>query len=165
MKAHPYFVGGLVNSSHCTYLQQCPAPISSLFSGIFVGPLASVRRNHYLPAVLSLHMSHGPNPLQPGLRLKQTLRGIERKYFSSPKQETLLTFDILPIDIQTIIIPTCDDGTVRWVAITAGHFLMLRAGEFTVPSRDLFDPSIHLTCCDAGLHSSASCTEYLSFRL
>lgn len=37
----------------------------------------------------------GPNPLQPGLRLKQTLRGIERKYFSSPKQETMLTFDIL----------------------------------------------------------------------
>ena len=95
MKAHHYFLGGLVNSSHCTYLQQCPAPISPLFSGILVGPLASVRRNHYLPAVLSLHMSHGPNPLQPGLRLKQTLRGIERKYFSSPKQETLLTFDIL----------------------------------------------------------------------
>ena len=40
-------------------------------------------------------MSHGPNPLQPGLRLKQTLRGIERKYFSAPKQKTPLTFDIL----------------------------------------------------------------------
>ena len=95
MKAHHYFVGGLANSSLCTYLQQCPAPISPLFSGIFVRPLASVRRNHYLPVVRSLHMSHGPNPLQPGLRLKQTLGGIERKYFSSPKQETLLTSDIL----------------------------------------------------------------------
>ena len=154
-----------MNSSHCTYLQQCPAPTSPLFSGILVGPLASVRRNHYLPAVLSLHMSHGPNPLQPGLRLKQTLRGIERKYFCHRNKKRCLHSTFSPIDIQTFIISTCDDGTVRWVAITAGHFLMLRAGEFTVPSRDLFDPSIHLTCCDARLHSSSSCTEYLSFRL
>ena len=47
-----------------------------------------------------------------------------------------LTFDILS-DIQAFIIATCDDDTVRWAAITAGHFLMLSAGEFTVISRDL----------------------------
>lgn len=64
-----------------------------------------------------------------------------------------LTFDILS-DIQAFIIPTCDDDTVRWAAITAGHFLMLSAGEFTVLSRDLFDLPIHLTCSDARLHSS-----------
>ena len=46
-----------------------------------------------------------------------------------------LTFDILS-DIQAFIIPTCDDDTVRWAAITAGHFLMLSAGEFTVLSRN-----------------------------
>ena len=63
-----------------------------------------------------------------------------------------LTFDILS-DIQAFIIPTCDDDTVRCAAITAGHFLMLRAGEFTVLSRDLFDPFIHLTCSYARLHS------------
>ena len=92
------------------------------------------------------------NSLQPGLRLKQTLRGIERKHFSSRKQKMPLTFDILS-DIQAFIIPTCDDDTVRWAAITAGHFLMLRAGGFTVLSRDLFDPSIYLTYSDARLHS------------
>ena len=64
-----------------------------------------------------------------------------------------LTFDILS-DIQAFIIPTCDDDTVRWAAITAGHFRMLSAGEFTVLTRDLFDPSIHLTCSDARLHHS-----------
>ena len=64
-----------------------------------------------------------------------------------------LTFNILS-DIQAFIIPTCDDDMVRWAAITAGHFLMLSAGEFTVLSRDLFDPSIHLICSDARLHSS-----------
>ena len=64
-----------------------------------------------------------------------------------------LTFNILS-DIQAFIIPTCDDDTVRWAAITAGHFLMLSAGEFTVLSRNLFYPSIHLTCFDARLHSS-----------
>ena len=106
-----------------------------------------------LAAVRSLHISHVlSNPLQPGLRLKQTLRGIERKNFSARKQKMPLTFNILS-DIQAFIIPTCDDDTVRWAAITAGHFLMLRAGEFTVLSRDLFDPFIHLTCSDARLHS------------
>ena len=45
-----------------------------------------------------------------------------------------LTFDILS-DIQAFIIPTCDDDTVRWAAITARHLLMLSAGEFTVLSR------------------------------
>lgn len=90
--------------------------------------------NVYLAAVRSLHISQGlSNPLQPGLRLKQTLRGIERKHFSAPKQKMPLTFDILS-DIQTFNIPTCDDDKVRWAAITNGHFLMLRAGEFTVPS-------------------------------
>lgn len=92
--------------------------------------------NVYLPAVRSLHISHGlSNPLQPGLRLKQTLRSIERKHFSAPRQKMSLTFDILS-DIQAFIIPTCDEDTVRSAAITAGHFLMLRAGEFTVLSRD-----------------------------
>ena len=38
--------------------------------------------NVYLAAVRSLHISHGlSNPLQPGLLLKQTLRGIKRKHF------------------------------------------------------------------------------------
>ena len=64
-----------------------------------------------------------------------------------------LTFDILS-DIQAFIIPTCHDDTVRWAAVTAGHFLMLNAGEFTVLSRDFFDLSIHLTCSDTRLHSS-----------
>ena len=106
-----------------------------------------------LAAVRSLHISHAlSNPLQPGLRLKQTLRGIELKHFSERKQKMPLTFNILP-DIQAFIIPTCDDDTVRWAAITAGHFLTLRAGEFTVLSRDLFDPFIHLTCSDGRLHS------------
>ena len=107
-----------------------------------------------LAAVRSLHISHAlSNPLQPRLRLKQTLRGIERKHFSARKQKMPLTFNILS-DNQAFIIPTCDDDTVRWAAITADHFLMLREGEFTVLSRDLLDPSIHLTCSDARLHSS-----------
>ena len=50
----------------------------------------------YLAAARSLHVAQGlPNPLQPGLKLKQTLRGIERQHFSPPKQKMSLTFDIL----------------------------------------------------------------------
>ena len=117
-----------------------PLPASEVTIILFATHLAQRIKPHsmnvYLPAVRSLHISHGlSNTLQPGLRLKQTLRGIEHKHFSAPKQKMPLTFDILS-DIQAFIIPTCDEDTVRWAAITAGHFLMLRASEFTVLSRD-----------------------------
>ena len=44
----------------------------------------------YLAGIRSLHVANGySNPLLPGLRLKQTLRGIERKHFTSPTQKCL----------------------------------------------------------------------------
>ena len=56
-----------------------------------------------------------------------------------------------------------DDDTVRWAAITAGHFLTLYAVESTVLSRDLFDPSFHLLWYT--FTSLSSGTEYLSLGL
>ena len=152
MNAPNYFVAGLAHSSHCTnssaqsrflHFSQdfslVPLPASEetiiLFATHLAQRIKPQSMNVYLPAVRSLHISHSlSNPLQPGPS-KQTLRGIERKQFSAPKQKVPLTFDSLS-DIQALIIPTCDEDTVRWAAITAGHFLMLRAGEFTVLSRD-----------------------------
>ena len=104
------------------------------------------------------------NPLQPGLKLKQTLRGIERQHFSPPKQKMPLTFDILR-DIHSFLNPSSIDDTVHWAAITTGHFLMLRAGEFTVPSNEEFDTSSHLTAADAKLHTSSDGMEYLTVHI
>ena len=119
----------------------------------------------YLAAVRSLHVAQGlPNPLHPGLKLKQTLRGIERQHFLPPKQKVPLTFGILT-KLQSFLNPLSIDDTVHWAAITTGHFLMLRAGEFTIPSNVSFDASSHLTATDAKLHSSSDDMEYLTLHI
>ena len=42
---------------------------------------------------------------------------------------------------------------------------MLRASEFTVPSRDVFDASSHFPVADAQFHSSSNGREYLTFHI
>ena len=120
----------------------------------------------YLAAVRCLHISHGlSNPFQPGLRLKQTLRGIERKHFSARKQKMPLTFDILS-DIQAFIIPTCDDDTVgamgrhhRWSFSYAPRRRIY--SSFSRPFRSVYSP--HLLLRTFTFLSSG--TEYHSLRL
>ena len=52
--------------------------------------------NVYLAGVRSLRVSNGyDNPLTTGLRLKQTLHGIERNHFAPPKRKVPITFDLL----------------------------------------------------------------------
>lgn len=182
VKAQRYFTGGLSDSSHRTYTSAQrqflqfsqdfsldPWPVSEDTLILFASHLAQRIKPQsihvYLAAVRSLHVAHGlSNPLQSGLKLKQTLRGIERQQFSPPKQKMPLPFDILA-DIKPFLNPSCTDDAVQWAAITTGHFLMLRASEFTVPSCDLFDASIHLTVADANLHSSSDGSEYLTLRI
>ena len=182
VKAQDYFARGLAESSHRTYtsaqrqfLQFCrdfsldPLPASEdtliLFSTHLAQRIKPQSLHVYLAAVRSLHVAQGlANPLQPGLKLKQTLRGIERQHFSPPKQKMPLTFDILR-DIHSFLNPSSIDDTVHWAAITTGHFLMLRAGEFTVPSNEEFDTSSHLTAADAKLHTSSDGMEYLTVHI
>ena len=119
----------------------------------------------YLAAIRSLHVANGyPNPLQPGLKLKQTLRGIERKHFKPPKQKLPLTFDIL-CEIRPFINYASFNDLAYWTAMTTAHFLMLRASEFTLRKGELFDPTIHLTAADVQFHTSPQGKEYLSFRI
>ena len=98
-----YFVGELSDPSHFTYnstqhrfvyfsqdFSLVPLPASQetiiLFATHLAQRIKPQSMNVYLAAVRSLHISHGLYyPLQPGLRLKQALRGIERKHFSAPK--------------------------------------------------------------------------------
>ena len=179
---HSDFSGGLPDSSHRTYtsvqrqfLQFCRDfsldPLAAaedtliLFATHLAQRIKPQSIQVYLAAVCSLHVAHGlSNPLLPGLKLKQTLRGIERQHFCLPKQKMPLTFDIIR-DIKSFLNPLCTDDRVQRAAIATSHFLMLRASEFTVPSWDLFDASRHLTVADANLHSSSDGTEYLTLRI
>ena len=119
----------------------------------------------YLAAIRSLHIANGyPNPLQPGLKLKQTLRGIERKHFKPPKQKLPLTFDIF-CEIRPFINYSSFNDIAYWAAMTTAHFLLLRAGEFTVQAGEQFDPTIHLTAADIQFHTSPEGKEYLSVTI
>jgi len=67
----------------------------------------------YLAVVRSLHDAHGlPNPPQPGHKLEQIVRGIERQQFSPTKQKVSLTFDILT-KLSPIFNPSGIDETVH----------------------------------------------------
>ena len=119
----------------------------------------------YLAGIRSLHVANGySNPLLPGLRLKQTLRGIERKHFTSPKRKMPITFDLL-CKIHPFVNFLSSNDIVFWSAITCGHFLLLRASEFTVNGNEPFDPSRHLTLSDVNSHQSPTGEHYWTVRL
>ena len=112
-----------------------------------------------------MHIAAGlDNPLVPGLKLKQTLRGIERKHFSTPKRKLPITFDIL-CRIRPFVDMSREEDCVYWSAVTTAHFLLLRAGEFTIPKSELFDPSRHLTLGDIDLRVAPDSREYLTINL
>ena len=113
VNAKDYFRSDLADSTHRTYgaaqrqfLSFCdnyglaPLPASEDTLILFVTSLAAQIKpqsiNVYLAGVRSLHVSNGyDNPLTTGLRLKQTLHGIERNHFAPPKRKVPITFDLL----------------------------------------------------------------------
>ena len=119
----------------------------------------------YLAGIRSFHVANGYcNPLLPGLRLIQTLLGIERKHFTSPKRKMPITFDLL-CKIHPFVNFLSSNDIVFWSAITCGHFLLLRASEFTVNGNEPFDPSRHLTLSDVNSHQSPTGEHYWTVRL
>ncbi|KAL9976875.1 hypothetical protein ACROYT_G014213 [Oculina patagonica] len=113
----------------------------------YITPIKPQSINFYLGGVRSLHVSNGhDNPLTPGPRLKQTLRGIEPK-LAPPKRKMLITFDLL-CKIHPFMNFCSNDDIVYWAAITCGHFLLLRAREFTLRNKERFDPSRNLALGD-----------------
>ena len=131
---------------------------------MFVTSLAALIKpqsiNVYLADVRSLHVSNGyHNPLTPGLRLKQTLRGIERNHFVPPKRKMPITFDLL-CKIHVFVNFYSNDDIVYWAAITCGHFLLLRAGEFTLCNKERFELSRNLALGDVTSHQSPDGQHY-----
>lgn len=119
----------------------------------------------YLAGVRSLHVASGhDNPLEPGLKLKQTLRGIERRHFKEPSKKLPITFDIL-CKISQFLNTNSTDDCVCWSAATTAHFLMLRAGEFSLKERERFDPNKHLTIADVNLQTTPEGKEYLTLHI
>ena len=67
----------------------------------------------------------------------------------------------LPItpDIMSVIrsgLPSSADGNMIWAACCVGFFGFLRAGEFTTPSLEAYDASVHLSLSDVALDSHST---------
>ena len=177
VNAKEYFCSGLADFTHRTYgaaqrqfLSFCdnygiaPLPASEDTLILSVTSLAARIKpqsiNVYLAGVRSLHVSNGyDNPLTPGLRLKQTLRGTERNHFAPPKRKMPITFD-LPCKIHVFVNFRSNDDIVYWAAITWGHFFLLSAGEFTLCNKERFDLSRNLALGDVTSHQSPDGQHY-----
>ena len=177
VNAKEYFCSGLADSTHRTYsaaqrqfLSFCdtygltPLPPSEDTLILFVTSLAALIKlqsiNVYLAGVRSLYVSNGyENPLTPGLQLEQTLRGIERNHFAPPKRKMPITFDLLCKIHPFVNFPSNDD-IVYWAAITFGHFLLLRTGEFTLCNKEHFDTSRNLALGDVTSQQSPDGQHY-----
>ena len=64
----------------------------------------------------------------------------------------------LPITPQVLsaiysYLPRSPDSVMIWAACCIGFFGFLRSGEFTVPSLEEYDPSVHLSLSDIALDS------------
>lgn len=182
MKVTHYFHKGLADNTHRTYSsaqrqyftfcethQLTAIPASEETLSLFVAFLAERLKPQsikvYLAGIRAIHISHGfHNPLTHTIKLKQTLRGIEREHSSSAKQKLPITFDLL-CRLQYLIDPHSDDDAVYWAAMTTAHFLLLRAGEFTIKSKTSYDVQTLLRLQDVNLHTTHTGCEYVALHL
>lgn len=114
----------------------------------------------YLSTLRHAQIANGfPDPRigQDHPRLECILRGIKRSQASSsasPRSWLPITPDILRLICSHL--PASPDSCMIWAACCLGFFGFLRAGEFTVPSMEDFDPEAHLSLADIALDSHSS---------
>ena len=109
-----------------------------------------------------IHHAQG-NPFDKPLpRLEYVLAGVKRAEAhanTSQRSRLPITLDLLK-KLQAIWLapPTHPDNIMLWAASCTGFFGFLRAGEFTVPSAQAYDPEVHLNLGDMAVDSHVNPT-------
>ena len=102
------------------------------------------------------------NPFTDGAmpRLEYVLKGIKRVESQSGTQWRVrlpITIDILhKLRDIWLCAPRDPDRLMLWAATCVGFFGFLRAGEFTVPSEQAYNPEIHLSLGDLSIDSHSN---------
>ena len=91
-------------------------------------------------------------------RLEYVLLGIKRVEARAPRTRVRLpiTMDIMQkLRASWLSLPPEPDCIMLWAAVCTGFFGFLRAGEFTAPSPQAYDPDVHLNLADLAFDSHA----------
>ena len=163
------------NAGQQSYLQFCtkanliPIPTSENTLSLFAAHLALSGLAHtsikvYFSAIGNLHSSHSKHEayhksLTP--RLEQFLRGIKREQSSTRTERVRLPITVeIMHQIYSVLStsPAEFQGIMLWAACCTAFFGFLRVGEMTIPSRDSYDSSRHLSLGDVALDSRTNPT-------
>lgn len=67
--------------------------------------------------------------------------------------------------MKSLLVSTRPDDIVMWAAMTTGHFLLLRSGEFVLHKLSDFNSNTHLTCNDVRFLYTPDGNEYMTFHI
>lgn len=144
-----------------------PLPLTERLLCMFVAQLGKERLTHqtikcYLSAIRYFNITAGQgDPFSPGAFpvLQYVLRGVKRMPRPPPQHRLPITPQVLRcLKSQWASHASDPNYVMLWAACCVGFFGFLRAGEFTVPSSQDFNPSSSLTVEDVSVDQHANPT-------